>query len=314
MFENCLRWCFEYGRHAIWASNIPTAHHTTMTWRNGPPKALAAIATAAQEQQNSRQSMLPDWSQEWKAFLSTSQSPRIIVNDRAWTCMNHPHISIWGFPNWFVRLKSHSNGWFGATPIHPASRGVAAHTACFFGSVTGAKWCWTWGPVCWHASQSLSRVFWSVFACFCNVFLQFVAIKPFQNIFFIMCLIPFFPQTLENTANWTYIQKKDRKILQTHCFWQCFHNVFRKKRRNWHVFRHRIGPKNWFLQCFQGSGIQKPFNSLISSNPWKHRYLHCFLQFFHVPMPLANSNIYTKNPSKTLLCSVFLHFAPSKTP
>ena len=40
--------------------------------------------------------------------------------------------------------------------IHPASRGVAAHTACFFWSVTEAK-----GgvehedPVCWQASQSL---------------------------------------------------------------------------------------------------------------------------------------------------------------
>ena len=40
--------------------------------------------------------------------------------------------------------------------INPASRGVAAHTAGFFWSVTGAK-----GGVehedrvCWHASQSL---------------------------------------------------------------------------------------------------------------------------------------------------------------
>ena len=53
---------------------------------------------------------------------------------------------------------------------------------------------------------------------------------------------------------------------------------------------------------------QKKFNAVISPNPWKHRYLHCFLQFFHVPMPLASSNIYTKSPSKTLFFSVFLHF------
>ena len=75
--------------------------------------------------------------------------------------------------------------------------------------------------------SSKSRVFWSVFACFCHVFLQntviyiFVAIKPFQNIIF-------------------------------------FYNVS---------------------------------NSLVSPNPWKHRYIHCFLQFFHVPMPLVNLNI-----------------------
>ena len=29
------------------------------------------------------------------------------------------------------------------------------------------------------------------------------------------------------------------------------------------------------------------------------------LQFFHVPMPLANSNTYTKNPSKTLFFTMF---------
>ena len=57
---------------------------------------------------------------------------------------------------------------------------------------------------------------------------------------------------------------------------------------------------------------QKKFNAVISPNPWKHRYLHCFLQFFHVPMPLANSNIYTKNRSKTLFFSVFLHFFRQK--
>ena len=50
----------------------------------------------------------------------------------------------------------------------------------------------------------------------------------------------------------------------------------------------------------------------IRQNPWKHSYLHCFLQFFHLPMPLANSNIYTKNRSKTLFFAVFLHFFRQK--
>ena len=65
-------------------------------------------------------------------------------------------------------------------------------------------------------------------------------------------------------------------------------------------------------QCFQGSGIKKKFNAVISPNPWKHSYLHWFLQFFHVPMPLANSNIYTKNRSKTLFFAVFYIFVRQK--
>ena len=51
----------------------------------------------------------------------------------------------------------------------------------------------------------------------------------------------------------TYIQK----IRQKHCFFQCFYNVFRRKHRNLRGFRHKVGPKQWFLQCFQGSGIKK---------------------------------------------------------
>ena len=51
----------------------------------------------------------------------------------------------------------------------------------------------------------------------------------------------------------TYIQK----IRQNHCFFQCFYNVFRRKHRNLRGFGHKVGPKQWFLQCFQGSGIKK---------------------------------------------------------
>ena len=40
------------------------------------------------------------------------------------------------------------------------------------------------------------------------------------------------------------------------------------------VFRHKVGPKQWFLQCFQCSGIQKPFKiSFLSvfSLAWSHQ-------------------------------------------
>ena len=87
-------------------------------------------------------------------------------------------------------------------------------------------------------------------------------------------------------------------------FYIVFTIVFRRKHRNLRGFRHKVGPKQWFLQCFQGCG-----NSVISPNPWKHRYLNCFLQFFHVPMPLANSSIYTKNPSKTFFSQCFYIFS-----
>ena len=53
-------------------------------------------------------------------------------------------------------------------------------------------------------------------------------------------------------------------------------------------------------------------NSLISPNRWKYRYLQCFLQFFHVPMPVANSNIYIRNPSKTLFLTVFFQCFQSR--
>ena len=52
-------------------------------------------------------------------------------------------------------------------------------------------------------------------------------------------------------------QRYIQKSLQKHCFLQCVYNVFRQKHGNVHVFRHQVGPKHWFLQCFQCSGIQK---------------------------------------------------------
>ena len=127
--------------------------------------------------------------------------------------------------------------------IHPASRGVAAHTAGFSGSE--------------------------------------------QKLIFTMFPVPLSPHTLENAAIYTaffnfsmlansktYIQK----IMQTHCFLQCFYNVFRRKHRNLYVFRHKVGPKHWFLQCLQ----------------WHQKNL----QFPDLPKP-------RKTPLFTLFSSIF---------
>ena len=63
-----------------------------------------------------------------------------------------------------------------------------------------------------------------------------------------------------------------------------------------HFCRHKTGRKHHVRQCFQFPYLP---------NRRKYRYLQCFLQFFHVPMPVANSNIYIRNPSKTLFLTVF---------
>ena len=65
--------------------------------------------------------------------------------------------------------------------------------------------------------------------------------------------------------------------------------------------RHKTGRKHHVRQCFQFPYLP---------NRWKYRYLQRFLQFFHVPMPVANSNIYIRNPSKTLFLTVFFHVFP----
>ena len=107
----------------------------------------------------------------------------------------------------------------------------------------------------------------------------------------------------------TYIQK----IRQKHCFFQCFYNVFRRKHRNLRGFRPKVGPKHWFLQCFQCSGVKK------RSIPWSPQTLEntaiytVFFHFFHVPMPLANSNIHKKSFKNIVFFSGFTFF-PSKTP
>ena len=78
----------------------------------------------------------------------------------------------------------------------------------------------------------------------------------------------------------TYIQKIIQ--IQKHCFFSMFLHFFRQQRRNLHVFRLKVGPKHWFLQCFQCSGIQKPFK------------ISLFIVFFHFcpffPLPEADQN------------------------
>ena len=71
---------------------------------------------------------------------------------------------------------------------------------------------------------------------------------------------------------------------------------FPSKHGTLHFCRHKTGRKHHVRQCFQFPYLP---------NRWKYRYLQCFLQFFHVPMPVANSNIYIRNPSKTCFWQCF---------
>ena len=135
------------------------------------------------------------------------------------------------------------------------------------------------------------NIFYSVFTFFSvkhTVIYMFLGIKSVQNTGFRSVFnalasknlsIPLSPQTLENTAIYTVFfnlsmfqcrwptQTYRQKFLQKHCFLQCVYNVFRQKHCNLHVFRHKVGPKHWFLQCFQCSPknrwtiLQTPPNS-----------------------------------------------------
>ena len=67
------------------------------------------------------------------------------------------------------------------------------------------------------------------------------------------------------------------------------------------------------IKPFQSIMFDHVSNSLISPNLRKYRYLHCVLQFVHVPLPLANSNIHARYPSKTLFFTLFLQCFPANT-
>ena len=78
---------------------------------------------------------------------------------------------------------------------------------------------------------------------------------------------------------------------------------FLQKHGNLHICRHEAVPKHHVLQCFQCPYFPKL---------WKISLFTVFLQFFSVRMLLANSNIYTRNPSKTLFFTMFFTMFPSK--
>ena len=159
-----------------------------------------------------------------------------------------------------------------STTIHPASRGGAAHTASFFGQLKHI-----------YKKSSKNMVFFSVFTMcsventviyavfaitsvqnsgFCSVFKALASkkvqcrdlSKPLKTQLFTL-LSSIFP-CANAAGQLKYIYKKSFKNIVFFCF---FLNFFRQKRRNLHVFRLKVGPKHWFLQCFQCSGIQKPF-------------------------------------------------------
>ena len=94
-------------------------------------------------------------------------------------------------------------------------------------------------------------------------------------------------------------------------FLQCFYNVFRQKHRNLHVFRHKVGPKHWFLQCFQCSGIQKPFKislftiysvfSFLSVLPLPEAYQNDPQIPFQYPLKLRHPKIVEKSRKHHLI-------------
>ena len=120
-------------------------------------------------------------------------------------------------------------------------------------------------------------------------------------------MVDLIPMNIYFWPTQTYIQK----ISQKHCFFQCFYNVFRRKHRNLDVFRLKVGPKHWFLQC-QGSGIKK-VQCRDLPKPLKTPLFTLFSSIFPCANAAGNSNIYTKIIQKHCFFSVFTFF-PSKTP
>ena len=102
--------------------------------------------------------------------------------------------------------------------------------------------------------------------------------KPLKTPLFTLCssIFPCWPTQ-------THIQK----ILQKHCFFFSVFTCFSVK-NTVIVFRHKVGPKHWFLRCFQCSGIQKPFKiSLVTV------FFH-LCPFFHCrkPIKMTQNSIY----------------------
>ena len=129
--------------------------------------------------------------------------------------------------------------------------------------------------------------------------------------------IPLSPKTIENAAIYTVffnfsMLANSNIYTKNHSNTLLFYSVFTMFSVENTVMYTFFGIKSvqntGFCSVFKA--LASTFNSLISPNPWKHRYLHCFLQFFHVPMPLA---IYTKNHSNTLFFQCFYIFSVENT-
>ena len=240
--------------------------------------------------------------------------------------------------------------------IHPASRGVAAHTAGLFRSVRGAKGGFPpWGlpklriftspPVGAPQAREFSlfppwglpklgnfhfsppwglpklgnfhfspparefslfppvgapqarefSLFPSVGASQAREFSLFPAVTASQAMEF--SLFP--PLEALQDAEFQIARQRRLDSPPNPVFFECvsmFLQWFPSKHGTLHFCRHKTGRKHHVRQCFQFPYLP---------NRWKYRYLQCFLQFFHVPMPVPNSNIYIRNPSKTLFLTVF---------
>ena len=203
--------------------------------------------------------------------------------------------------------------------IHPASRGVAAHTAGLFRSVRGAK-----GGVEYEEQSSTGELTY-ITAGFVNIFLIFTfppvgapqarefslfppvgasqarefSLFPAVTASQAMEFSLFPPLEALQAAEFQIARQRRLDSPPNPVFFECvsmFLQWFPSKHGTLHFCRHKTGRKHHVRQCFQ-------FPSL--PNRWKYHYLQCFLQFFHVPMPVANSNIYIRNPSKTLFLTVF---------
>ena len=172
--------------------------------------------------------------------------------------------------------------------IHPASRGGAAHTAGFFGQLKHR-----------YKNSVENIVFVSVFTM-CSVentvIYAVFGMKSVQNSGF--CSV--FNALASKNVKFRDLPKPLKTPLSTlfssifpyanaagqlkHIYKKSFKNIvfysvftfFRQKHRNLHVFRLKVGPKQWFLQCFQCSGIQKPFKiSLFTMFFHLRPFFHC---------------------------------------
>ena len=186
--------------------------------------------------------------------------------------------------------------------IHPASRGVAAHTACLFRSVRGAKGGFPpWGLPKLGNFHFLTPPVGAPQAREFSLFPPW-GLPKLGNFHFSppsMEFSLFPPLEALQAAEFQIARQRRLDSPPNPVFFECvsmFLQWFPSKHGTLHFCRHKTGRKHHVRQCFQFPYLP---------NRWKYRYLQCFLQFFHVPMPVANSNIYIRNPSKTLFLTVF---------